>query len=440
MRWDGGVDPALWLYNLATGAAGGLLPAAWLGLGLAGRWAEVRPRLGPFTELAAARPGPRVWLQAVSVGEVAVARAVADELASLAPQVRLTVTSTTAKGLEAARRTLGERAAVAAFPLDLPWAAWSAVRRIRPRVYASLETEIWPGLLSALERAGAACLMLNGRLSPRSFPRYRKARPLVKAALKRFAALSMITEADAQRIIALGADARRVRVDGNAKYAGLLERARPADLPELASLLALGDSPLLAAGSARSGEELPVLTAFAAVLERHPAAVLAVAPRHVERAGRWIEACQGLGLAAQRFSGLEPDAPRRPETRVVVVDVMGRLMALYGLARAAFLGASLVPLGGQNPMEPAAWGLPCLWGPSMEDFTDAAQALGEAGAGGRVAGAAELARAWREVLDQPEAARARGARGREVVARWSGAAGAAAELILAHLDRQGALK
>jgi 3-deoxy-D-manno-octulosonic-acid transferase len=276
-------------------------------------------------------------------------------------------------------------------------------------------------------------------LSPRSFPRYQKARPLVKAALKRFAVLSMIGQADAQRIIALGAEPRRVRVDGNAKYAGLLSRARAADLPELKALLNLGESPLLVAGSARSGEEGPVLSAFAAVRQRHPAAVLAVAPRHVERAGNWLAACQGLSLAAQRFSGLTPDAPRRPETAVVVVDVMGRLMALYGLCRAAFLGASLVAKGGQNPMEPAAWGAPCFWGPSMEDFLDAAQALAEAGAGSRVDDAAGLARGWLAALEEPETARERGAGGREVVARWSGAATAAAELILVHLDRQGAL-
>lgn len=435
------MDPALWLYNLATGAAGGLLPAVWLGLGLAGRWAEVRPRLGLYTDLAGPgpRPGPRVWLQAVSVGEVAVARAVAEELLRRAPEVNLTVTSTTAKGLEAARRALGERAAVAPFPLDLPWAAWAAARRIRPQVYASLETEIWPGLLGALEGVGAACLLLNGRLSPRSFPRYQKARPLVKAALKRFAALSMIGQADAERIIALGADPARVSVDGNAKYAGLLDRARPADLPELADLLALGDSPLLVAGSVRTGEEAPVLAAFAALRERHPEAVLAVAPRHVERAGNWLTACAGLGLAAQRFSALTPDAPRRAGTPVVVVDVMGRLMAMYGLGRAAFLGASLVPLGGQNPMEPAAWGLPCLWGPSMEDFTDAAGALAEAGAGAMVADAADLARGWLKVLAEPLAARERGGRGRAVVARWSGAAAKAAELILTHLDKRGTL-
>jgi 3-deoxy-D-manno-octulosonic-acid transferase len=433
------VDPALWLYNLATGAVGGLLPVAWLGLGLAGRWAQVRPRLGLYTDLAGPGLGPRVWLQAVSVGEVAVARAVAEELWRLAPGVNLTVTSTTSKGLETARRGLGERAAVAAFPLDLPWAVWAAARRIRPQVYASLETEIWPGLLTALGGVGATCLMLNGRLSPRSFPRYQKARPLVKAALQRFATLSMIGQADAQRIIALGAEPARVRVDGNAKYAGLLGRARVEDLPELKALLALGESPLLVAGSARTGEEAPVLAAFAAVRERHPTAVLAVAPRHVERAGNWLAACQALGLAAQRFSALTPQSPRRTETGVVVVDVMGRLMALYGLCRAAFLGASLVAKGGQNPMEAAAWGAPSFWGPSMEDFLDAAQALVEAGAGSRVDDAAGLARGWLAALDEPETAQDRGGRGREVVARWSGAAVKAAELILEHLDRRGAL-
>jgi 3-deoxy-D-manno-octulosonic-acid transferase len=375
----------------------------------------------------------------VSVGEVVVARAVAEELLGRAPAVRLTVTSTTTKGLDAVRLAFGERAVVAPFPLDMPWTVWAAARRIRPHVYASLETEIWPGLLGALEGGGAVCLLLNGRLSPRSFPRYQKVRPLVKAALSHFTTLSMIGQADAERIIALGADPDRVRVDGNAKYAGLPERARAEDIPALEALLALGKAPLLVAGSAHTGEEALVLAAFAAVRGRHPEAVLAVAPRHVERAGNWLAACTERGLMAQRFSALSPAILRRAETSVVVVDVIGRLMALYGLARAAFLGASLVPSGGQNPMEPAVWGVPCFWGPSMEDFTDAVQALSEAGAGSLVADAAGLARGWLAVLDDPAAARERGANGRAVVARWSGAAVTAAELILTHLEQQGAL-
>ncbi len=371
------------------------------------------------------------------MGEVGVAAAVARELFQRLPGLRLTVTTSTAKGLERARAEFGDRAAVSIFPLDFPWAVAAAAARIRPQVYASLETEIWPNLLAWLERRGAALLLLNGRISPRSFPRYEKLAWLVRPALRRFARLSMITRADAERVLALGADPARVRVDGNAKYAGLLERVRPEEAQALAPGLALGDAPLLVAGSVRSGEEEPVLDAFGRLLERHPRAVLAVVPRHPERAPRWLEACTRRSLPAQAWSSLGPKSPRRPATRVVVVDAMGVLMPLYGLARAAFLGASLVPLGGQNPMEPAAWGIPVCYGESMEDFADAAQALEAAGAAQPVAGAGELAAFWEAALASPRAEGNPAAR--QVVEGWSGAAAAAAELICEQLAAKGAL-
>ncbi|MFH1034281.1 MAG: glycosyltransferase N-terminal domain-containing protein [Pseudomonadota bacterium] len=433
------MDPGLVMYNLALGLAGGLLPVARLGLGLAGRWDAIGPRLGLYRDLAPAGAGPRVWLQAVSVGEMSVAAAVARELWRLAPRVELTVSASTVKGLERASQVLGTQAAVAPFPLEAPWAVAAAWQRARPQVYASLETEIWPNQLAYFAHRGTALLLLNGRLSPRSFPRYQKVRPLVAGALRRFSVLSMIGPDDAMRAVALGAPPARVRVDGNAKYAGLLERANPRALAGLEEVLNLAGRPLVVAGSVRSGEEEPVLGAFQALLAAHPRAVLAVAPRHVERASRWLQACVRRGLLAQRFSGLSALGPRQEATQVVVVDVMGRLMGLYGLARTAFLGASLVRLGGQNPMEPAAWGVPCLYGPSMEDFADAVAALETAGAGQRVADGEALARAWRRHLDQPDLARQGGQAGRQAVAAWSGAAVTAAGLIVEQLDRQGAL-
>jgi 3-deoxy-D-manno-octulosonic-acid transferase len=433
------MDASLMLYNLAAGAAAACLPPVWLAAKLSGRWGELWPRAGLYRQLAPARSGPRVWLQAVSVGEVSVAAAIAQELFTQAPGLNLTVTTSTAKGLEKAGELFGDRAAVAAFPLDLPWSVIAAAAKIRPQVYASLETEIWPNLLAWLKRRGASLLMLNGRLSPRSFPRYQKLGWLVRPALRRFDQLSMITQLDAERALALGANPAKLRVDGNAKYAGLIERAVLAEAENLAVRLALNEAPLLVAGSVRSGEEEPVLMAFARLLQSHPQAVLAVAPRHVEKSPRWLEACARLKLPAQHWSGLSDQEPRRPETRVVVVDAMGVLMPLYGLGRAAFLGASLVPLGGQNPMEPAAWGLPVCYGQSMEDFSDAAQALEAAGAAQPVRDEVELAAFWSSCLANPDRVEQMGQASRQVVQRWSGSARAAANLILHELESQGAL-
>ncbi len=419
--------------------AAACLPPLWLAAKLSGRWAELLPRVGLYRQLAPARPGPRVWLQAVSVGEVSVAAAIAEELFAQIPDLNLTITTSTAKGLEKAHELFGHRAAVAAFPLDMPWSVIAAVTKIRPHVYASLETEIWPNLLAWLDRQGASLLLLNGRLSPRSIPRYQKLRWLVRPALRRFNMLSMITTIDAERALALGADPAKLRVDGNAKYAGLIQRAVPKAAEELKARLALDRAPLLVAGSVRTGEEEPVLRAFAKLLQSHPQAVLAAVPRHVEKSRRWMEACANLGLPAQLWSGLSDETPRRLDTRVVVVDAMGVLMPLYGLGRTAYLGASLVPLGGQNPMEPAAWNLPVCYGESMEDFTDAAQALEAAGAARRVHDADELAAFWVRCLDNPHRAGQTGHAANQVVQRWSGSAQAAAGLILRELASQGAL-
>ncbi len=424
-------------YNLALGLAGATLPGLWLGSRLARCWGELWPRLGLYRDQAPAGDGPRVWLQAVSVGEVAVAMAVAQELWASRPEIELSVSSSTAKGLERATELFAGRARVLPFPLEAPWAVAGAWRKVRPQVYASLETELWPNFLAWLDNRGCALLLLNGRISPRSYPRYRKARPLVAGCLERFTLLSMIGPEDAERAVALGAPAERVRVEGNAKYAGLAQRVAGLDPAPLAQRLALAGAPLLVAGSVRTGEEEPVLGAFQQVLASHPAAMLAVAPRHVEKSPRWLAAARGRGLATQAWSELSPEAPRRPETRVVVLDAMGQLLTLYGLAAAAYVGASLVPLGGQNPMEPAAWGVPVAHGPDMNDFKDAAQALARAGASQLVNNAEELAAWWGRMLSSPERAATMGAAARRVVAGWSGAAQAAAGHILDALKRQG---
>ncbi len=433
------MDRSLIIYNAALGAGCLALPALWFGSRLAGSWGDVWPRLGLYGGMPSAPEGPRVWLQAVSVGEVAVAEAIANHLWSMAPHVNLTVSTSTAKGLERAHEVFGGRAGVMAFPLDLPWSVAGAAGAIRPHVFASLETEIWPNLLALLDRRGAACLMLNGRISPRSYPGYRRMRWLMAPALGHYRRLSMITSEDARRVCGLGAQPGRVTVDGNAKYAGLLDKARTEILPGPKAVLNLRGAPLLVAGSVRTGEEDAVIGAFARVRKSHANAVLAVAPRHVERAPQWLEAARRAGLSVCAWSGLGEDNPRPRDCAVVVIDTMGALMALYGLAEAVFVGASLVPLGGQNPMEPAAWARPVAYGPDMDDFADARTALEQAGGGHTVAGAAELADFWQNCLDEPRRASQAGRAGREVVAGWSGAAKNAAELIMEHLDRKGVL-
>jgi len=431
------MDKSLITYNLALGLAGTTLPALWLGSGLAGRWDELWARLGLYRKQPPPGPGPRVWLQAVSVGEVGVAAAIADQLWAARPEINLSVSSSTAKGLERAAEVFAGKARVLPFPLEAPWAVAAAHAKVRPQVYASLETELWPNFLAWLERRGTELLLLNGRISPRSFPRYRKIRPLVSGCLKRFSLLGMIGPEDAARAVALGAPPERVMVDGNAKYAGLEQRVAACDTSDPAARLALDGAPLVVAGSVRSGEEEAVLTAFAELLKQHPSAVLAVAPRHVERAPRWLTEARARGLATQLWSELSPTSPRWNITQVVVVDAMGVLLALYGLSKAAFLGASLVPLGGQNPVEPAAWGVPMAFGPDMADFGDAARELLEQGAAQQVEDAGELAAWWGRMLSEPDEAARRGAAAKAVARGYAQSARVAAGRILDALARRG---
>ena len=434
--WWAAMRKSLIAYNLALGLAGTALPGLWLGSRLAGRWGELWARLGLYRDQRPPGPGPRVWLQAVSVGEVGVAAAIARELWAARPEINLSVSTSTAKGLEHAAEVFAGRARVLPFPLEAPWAVAGAEAKVRPDVYASLETELWPNFLAWLDRRGCELLLLNGRISPRSFPRYQKARPLVAGCLQRFACLGMIGPKDAARAVALGAPPERVVVDGNAKYAGITARVAACDTSHAAARLALGDAPLLVAGSARTGEEEPVLVAFKQVLAEHPAAVLAVAPRHVERAPRWLAQARGRGLSAQLWSELSPESPRRGDTQVVVVDAMGQLLALYGLGRAAFVGASLAPLGGQNPVEPAAWGAPLCFGPDMADFLDAAQALLRAGGAQEVANQDELAAWWAAMLASPDNAQAQGRAAKGVSQKYGDSARAAAGHILDALERR----
>ncbi len=361
------------------------------------------------------------------MGEVRVAKAIANALCEQGYKRKLTVTSSTPHGLQKARQELGLSAQVVPFPMDFIWAAKGAAQRIRPKVYVSLETEIWPNLLLSLYKQKTNILMLNGRISARSFPRYQKIRPLIDACLRFFTCFSMISEMDAERIIALGADPKKVRVDGNAKYTYLHQHALTTD-PVLEKRLNLNGRPLLVAGSVRGGEEEAVLRAFASA--RGHGAVLLIAPRHVRKAGKWLALARHKGFTPAYFSELDK---RLPEVDVVVLDEMGQLLDFYGLARAAFVGASLVGKGGQNPLEPAAWGVPVAFGPHMEDFSDASKVLLPEAAL-QVADGEQLGAFWRQCLTNEDYAQHMGRRGQAKVAGLARSADSSARLILQYME------
>ncbi len=403
---------------------------------LAGKHREsLDGRLGRYGGVVAENSGgrPRIWLHAVSVGEVGAAAAVAGPLRKRLPNCSLIVSTTTEAGHARARKVLDGRTACIYAPLDVPFAVDSALRKIRPDLLAICETELWPNWLMQARRRRVPTALINGRISVRSFRRYMRISPLIGPVVGSLRILSMVSEADAARIRRMGGEPSRIRVNGNAKYDGLTEQARPADARRMAAVLRLQEGqPVLVAGSIRGAELSAVIEAFCRIRARLPRAVLVAAPRHLENAAVFTNLARKRGLPVQRRSAL--DAPGAERTApVVVLDTIGELMAAYGTATVAFCGGSLAPMGGQNIMEPAAWGKPVLYGPSMEDFADAREILEQRGGAEQVADAVQLADRGLYYLSRPGAAAEAGQKALAGAATQTGAGRRHAEALLALL-------
>ena len=421
----------LWgLYQLATGAA---LLAAGPFL-LARRGSHYLPTLPGRLGRAAGTAGDvgghdALWLHAVSVGEVGVAATLAR---ALSPAIPLLITTVTPTGQERARAAFSGRAGVAYLPFDLGFAVQRFFRRHEPRALVLVEGDYWPLLLREARRRGLPVAVVNGRVGDRSFRRMRRLRPLLGplfAAVDRF---GVQTAGDRDRLVRLGIDPGRIVVTGNLKY----ESPEPPASPELETALraAAGGRPILVAGSTMAGEEGPVLDAFreAGGGER---ALLVLAPRHPERWSEVDELLQARGAGHVRRSAL-PVGPGRPDLPgVVLLDSLGELAGLYRLAAAAFIGGTLVPTGGHNPLEAARFGVPIAAGPAMHNFREMAAAFDAAGAWRRVADAGELAAAWREWLADPAAARETGGRGLRLVEENRGALARTLEMLAPLLNQ-----
>lgn len=369
----------------------------------------------------AARP---LWLHAVSVGEAAVAATV---VRALPGELPLLVTTITPTGQERAEKTVGARAAVAYLPFDLGFAVGRFFRRYRPRALVLIEGDYWPLVLRAARRRGLPVVVVNGRVGDRSFRRMRRLRPLLGSLFDPVDRFGVQTVGDRERLIALGVPGERVTVTGNLKF----EFAEPPANPELGRRIrALASGrPVLVAGSTMAGEEDLVLDAFAGLGsggggER---ALLVIAPRHPERFDEVARLVAERGAGCLRRSRLigescaDRDSVSGARPAVLLLDSLGELAGLYRHAAAAFIGGTLVPTGGHNPIEAARFGVPVVAGPSMENFREIAAAFDRAGGWRRAADAGELGEVWRRWLDDPAAAREVGSRGAALVAENRGA-------------------
>ncbi len=416
-----------WLYQAGLALAL-TLAGPWL---LLARGRHYLPTLaGRFGRSPGAPPagGRRpLWIHAVSVGEANLAAALLRELPAGLPVLLTTITPTGQARARAAVAPFGERAAAAYLPFDLGFAVRRFFARHDPTALVLVEGDLWPLLLREVTRRGMPSAVVNGRVSDRSFARLHRlrrwARPLLLAPIQRF---GVQTELDRERLLALGVTPERVRVTGNLKF----ESPEPPPLPALAerlSRLAAG-RPILVAGSTMAREDEAVLEAFAAAGGAE-AAMLVLAPRHPERFAAVAALAAARDPQLVRRSGDD-----RPRPGVFLLDSIGELAATYRQATAAFIGGTLVPTGGHNPLEAARFGVPVAVGPSMENFREIAEVFDRAAAWARVGGAAELGATWRAWLAEPARANALGERGRELVAAHRGATRRTLELLAPLLD------
>lgn len=367
-----------------------------------------------------------IWIHAASVGEVQAALPLVDALRMQYPELPLTLTAFTPTGRAHALRNLPHDVDCMLLPFDFPGAAARFIRRLRPRVAVIIETELWPNLFGACERARVPVLMVSARLTEQGARSYRRWRRLTRATLRIPAIISAQTDADAGRIQALGADPTRVTVGGNIKFdfrlpAGIADRAAG-----LRDETGIGDKAVWIAASTHEGEEEAVLAAHDAVLAARRGVVLVLAPRHPDRADAVAEAARAAGRRVARRSAGETC---KRGTHVYLLDTLGELATFYGLAEVAFIGGTLVPVGGHNLLEPAAFGLPLLCGPHVEHVSDMFALLHEAGAVERVEDAAQLGATVLAMLDDAGRRGRAGEAARRVLEQNRGAVDRAVHLI-----------
>ncbi len=369
----------------------------------------------PAEVLAKMQGEPRVWVHAVSVGEVSAVHPMFRQLREAYPRGCLMLSTGTESGQKVARERVIEATGIFYFPLDLPFIVRRVVNRLRPDLFITAETELWPNFLRVVKSLGARTMLVNGRISERSFGRYRKTRFFWTAVLDEFDAMSMIRVRDGERIISMGANPVKVFVNGNCKFDQAAFSADPAFRVQMKELLGIrGNELLFVAGSTHDGEEEAVLQAFLKIRQRYPQLVLILVPRHVDRTPQIEKILLKYGLEDFIRRSMI-DGEGIAGKRVVLWDTFGELYKIYSLATIVFCGGSLVPRRGQNVLEPAAWGKVVFYGPSMEDFLDARELLESVRAGIMVQNMDELAEQSLYFLDHPQELQSRGGAGREAL-------------------------
>ena len=378
-----------------------------------------------------------IWIHAVSVGEVLTARPLISDLKRRYPNLRMFLSTTTLAGQQLARRSVQDVDAVFYFPFDLGIFVRRTLDLVRPKLFIMMETEIWPNLLYECRQRGVKTAVVNGRLSARSFSRYRMIRGFMRRVLDHVDRFLVQSEESARRFIAIGADPARVVVTGSLKFDSLEmspnalqalghpttqspRRGGPGARDRVLRYFRLPASrPVIVAGSTMKGEESAVLRAFRRVRTAMPHALLVIAPRHPERFGEVEQLVRSEGWKTARRSDLAID--NEPRVDVVVLDTIGELATVYQIATVVFVGGSLVATGGHNVLEPAVFGKPIVFGPHMENFAEIADAFVSNGAGVQLAGEQQLDETFMSLMSDPVRRARLGAAARALVEANRGA-------------------
>jgi len=395
--------------------------------------AGLRQKLGFVPRRASA--GPAIWVHAVSVGEALAVKTFVPALRERFPDHDLALSVSTRTGMEVARKNYPD-CHVFYYPFDFLFSVSRALRRIRPSAVLLVEQEVWPVFVRTCARRGIPVAVVNGRITARSLRGLNRLAPLMRGAFRSVDLFAMQTEDYAERIRTLGVDPERVHVAGSLKYDAVPTEIDADAVARYRRLFGFtGEDAVLLAGSTHPGEDEALLAAFGSLRERFGALRLVLVPRHPRRFDEVAALCRASGRPFVRRSALADGPPEKnvaPE--VVLVDTMGELSALYGLADVVFVGGSLVPFGGHNVMDPAGLGRPVLVGPHTWNFRESVDALRDAGALVEVDGERPLTAAVERVLTDGRAAEDLGRRARQAVLERRGATGRTIDLIAPLID------
>lgn len=374
-----------------------------------------------------------LWIHGASVGEMNGLTPVMRAIKHAAPGLPLLATATSVTGLEKAAPVSDVQRLL---PFDSQLYLSRALARVRPRAFVFAETELWPGLLNYLRQREVPRLLVNARMSDHSFPRYRMLKPIVQPLLSGLDQILVSDQISEERFLALGAPRERVLVVGNAKYDLSPALTAPDEINKLRRWLFSEEWPILVLASLRPGEEEVWFTALSRAYAAGANLNVIIGPRHQEKFAFFAERLDAFGLKFIRRSEASAEGPAASGVPILLLDTMGELNRMFAVADAAFVGATLIPIGGHNPLEPAMYGACPVLGPYTQNVSDITDSLQRAGALIRIGSEADIAEVIELVVDRSDALREKGARAKQVWQQYCGATSRIVAKILPFLQRK----